>query len=114
MVRLIKDILPLSATEGTFTKLDFGMDESDWKAAQGKSSGYVIGWWEGKVGATDFPASTSTEVFLMTEGRIALTDVEGNRKEMQAGEAYLLPPGFAGHWETLEDAKKLYILLEHE
>lgn len=112
MAKLVKDIQPLSASAGTFTKLDFGMDESDWQAAQGKSSNYVIGWWEGKVGAIDFPPSTSTEAFFITEGRIALTDIEGNRMELKAGEAYLVPPGFEGRWETLEDARKFYVLLE--
>jgi len=111
MTKLIQDIKTLGAGVGAFTKLDFGMDEGDWCAATGQSKDYVVGWWEGKVGAVDFPETAADEVVWLAEGRIALTDVEGARKEFTAGQAYLLPAGFAGRWETLEDAKKLYVLL---
>ncbi|WP_179404500.1 cupin domain-containing protein [Burkholderia guangdongensis] len=112
MSKLIKDIAPLGAGVGEFTKLDFGMDESDWRAAEGKSRNYIVGWWEGKVGSVEFPETAADEAVWIVEGRIALTDVEGNRKEFGAGEGYLLPAGFAGRWETIADAKKFYVLLE--
>lgn len=113
MTILIKDIKPLGAQIGSFTKLDFGMDESDWCAAQGQSKNYIVGWWEGRAGKIDFPETVADEVVWLVEGRIALTDVEGGRKEFGAGEAYLLPAGFAGRWETLEDAKKFYVVLDN-
>ncbi|KVN00517.1 cupin [Burkholderia diffusa] len=112
MTKLIKDVLPLGAGIGEFTKLDFGMDESDWRAAEGKSGSYLIGWWEGKAGSVEFPETAADEAVWLVEGRIALTDVEGNRKEFTPGQGYLLPAGFAGRWETIEDAKKFYVLLE--
>lgn len=112
MSKLIKDIVLLGAGEGEFTKLDFGMDEMDWRGAAGESRQYIAGWWEGKVGAVDFPETAADEAVWLTGGRIALTDVEGNRKEFAAGQGYLLPAGFAGRWETLEDAKKFYVVLE--
>ncbi|MGS1036236.1 cupin domain-containing protein [Burkholderia glumae] len=112
MSKLIHDIVLLGAGLGEFTRLDYGMDECDWRACAGKSRGYVVGWWEGKVGSVEFPATEADEAVWLVEGRIALTDVEGNRREYSAGQGYLLPAGFAGRWETLEDAKKFYVLLE--
>ncbi|BAN26645.1 cupin domain-containing protein [Caballeronia insecticola] len=112
MSKLIQDIAPLGAGIGEFTRLDYGMNESDWRAAQGPSGNYVIGWWEGKAGAVDFPATTADEAVWLVEGRIALTDVNGGRREFTAGQGYLLPAGFAGRWETIEDAKKFYVVLE--
>ncbi|MFH7042264.1 cupin domain-containing protein [Paucibacter sp. JuS9] len=112
MTKLVQDIKRLGAGVGTHAKLDFGMDEDDWCALQGSSKGHLVGWWEGKVGAVSFPATATDEVVWLAEGRVALTDVEGGRVEFRAGEAYLLPAGFAGRWETLEDAKKLYVLLD--
>lgn len=112
MKKLIQDIKPLGAGIGVFSKPDYGMDEADWCALAGPSSGHVVGWWEGKVGSIDFPETESDEVVWLAEGRIALNDVQGGRREFRAGEAYLLPAGFAGRWETLEDAKKLYVLLK--
>ncbi|WP_069266139.1 cupin domain-containing protein [Paraburkholderia nodosa] len=112
MSKLIQDIVPLGAGIGEFTKLEYGMDESDWRATVGKNNHYVIGWWEGKVGVVDFPATTADEAVWLVEGKIALTDANGARKEFAAGQGYLLPAGFAGRWETLEDAKKFYVVLE--
>ncbi|GAB7538150.1 cupin domain-containing protein [Burkholderia sp. 22PA0099] len=112
MSKLVQDIVPLGAGLGDFTRLDYGMDECDWRASAGKSGGHVVGWWEGKVGAVDFPATEADEAVWLVEGRIALTDAEGTRKEFAAGQGYLLPAGFAGRWETLEDAKKFYVVLE--
>lgn len=112
MTKLIRDIAALGTGVGEYTKLDFGMDEGDWRAVQGDSRSYIVGWWEGKVGSVAFPETTADEAVWLVEGRIALTDLEGNRKEFRAGEGYLLPAGFAGRWETLEDAKKFYVLLE--
>lgn len=112
MSKLIHDVKELSAGLGEYTRLDYGMDESDWRGAEGKSSNYVVGWWEGKVGSVEFPATVADEAVWLVEGRIALTDVNGGRKEFKAGQGYLLPAGFAGRWETVEDAKKFYVLLE--
>lgn len=113
MAKLIKDIKPLGAGIGAFTKLDFGMDESDWCAATGRSKSYVVGWWEGRAGEADFPETTADEVVWLIQGRITLTDVEGGCKEFSAGEGYFLPAGFAGRWKTVEDAKKMYVLLDN-
>ncbi|CAM3775661.1 cupin domain-containing protein [Roseateles saccharophilus] len=112
MTALVQDIKTLGAGVGSHTKLDYGMDEDDWCAFKGASSGHVVGWWEGKVGSVDFPATTADEIVWLAQGRIALTDSQGGRREFSAGDAYLLPAGFAGRWETLEDAKKLYVLLD--
>lgn len=112
MSKLIGDITRLGAGVGAHTLLDFGMDEEDWCAARGKASGYTVGWWEGRVGAVDFPATTADEIVWLAEGHVALTDLAGGRIDFRAGDAYRLPAGFAGRWETLQDAKKLYVLLE--
>jgi uncharacterized cupin superfamily protein len=112
MTRLVSDIIRLGAGVGTHTKPDYGMDEDDWCGLRGPASGYQVGWWEGRVGAVDFPPTVSDEIVWLAQGRIALTDVQGGRVEFAAGDAYRLPAGFAGRWETLEDAKKLYLLLD--
>ncbi|MEH0164765.1 cupin domain-containing protein [Paucibacter sp. JuS9] len=111
-MKLIADITRLGAGVGAHTALNYGMDEDDWCALRGPASGYTVGWWEGRVGAVDFPATTADEIVWLAEGRIALIDQAGGRIEFRAGDSYRLPAGFAGRWETLEDAKKLYVLLD--
>lgn len=112
MSKSIQDITRLGAGVGQHSKPDYGMDEDDWCAFQGRASGYTVGWWAGRVGAVDFPATTADEIVWLAQGRIALTDLEGGRIEFRAGDSWRLPAGFAGRWETLEDASKLYVLLD--
>ncbi|KQW44876.1 MULTISPECIES: cupin domain-containing protein [unclassified Roseateles] len=112
MTKLIRDITRLGPRVGDHAKLDYGMDEDDWCALRGTASGYTVGWWEGRVGAVDFPATTADEIVWLAEGHIALTDEAGGRIEFRGGDSYRLPAGFAGRWETLADARKFYVLLD--
>lgn len=45
-------------------------------------------------------------------GRVALTGENGERSEFAAGDSFVVPAGFAGTWETLEDCRKLYAIFE--
>lgn len=112
MTKTVADIVAIESGIADFQKLNYGMDESDWRAAEGKNGIYAVGLWEGKVGALDFPAMPYDEACWVTQGRIALVDGAGGRREFGAGQGYVLPRGFAGRWETLEDAKKFYVVLE--
>jgi uncharacterized protein len=106
MSKTVNDIQPISFAAGAFTTLDYGMDESELRLGSAACRRYSLALWQGKVGAVDFPATETTEVCWLTEGKIALTD------EFSAGEGYVLPKGFAGRWETLVDAKKMALILE--
>ncbi|WP_077033613.1 cupin domain-containing protein [Pelomonas sp. KK5] len=113
MTKTVNDIQSINFASGVFTPLDYGMDESEARVASGAvSRKFNVALWQGKVGAVDFPATETTEVCWLTEGRVALTDEAGGRREFSAGEGYLLPKGFAGRWETLADAKKIAVILE--
>lgn len=112
MTKTVADIIALEAGLAQFQKLDYGMDESDWRAASGQNAGYAVGLWQGMPGEVDFPAMPYDEACWITAGRIALVDEQGGRREFGAGQGYLLPKGFAGRWITLEDAQKFYVALE--
>jgi len=112
MTKTIDDIVVLDTSLAEFRKLDYGMDEADWRAASGKAGGYVAGLWEGRPGEVDFPEMPYDEACWIIAGRIALVDARGGRREFGAGQGYLLPKGFAGRWVTIEDAKKFYVVLE--
>ena len=53
---------------------------------------------------------TEEEVCVILEGRVRLTDLDGNAKEFVAGSTFVLPAGFKGTWETLEPVKKVYVI----
>ena len=51
------------------------------------------------------------EYFRLTKGVSVITDAEGTATTLQAGDAWLLRPGFSGTWEVLETTVKDYVIL---
>lgn len=57
---------------------------------------------------TDRP---DTEVVLILEGRVRMTDAGGDSREIGPGEVMVLPKGWSGRWEVLETTRKLYVVV---
>jgi len=55
---------------------------------------------------------TESEFCCLTRGRVALEDSGGRRWEFGVGDAFVVPAGFEGTWEVLEDCTKFYALFE--
>ena len=55
---------------------------------------------------------TEHEFCHLLAGRIALTNASGECSEFGAGDTFVIPAGFSGTWETLEDCRKLYVIFE--
>ncbi len=70
---------------------------------------FFAGIWHSSVGAKSVNY-TEEEVCVILEGRVRLTDLQGNAKEFSAGSTFALPAGFKGTWETLEPIKKVYVI----
>jgi len=70
---------------------------------------FFAGIWQSSVGAKTV-CYTEEEVCVILEGRVRLTDLQGNAKEFGAGSTFVLPAGFKGTWETLEAVKKIYVI----
>lgn len=45
-------------------------------------------------------------------GRVVLVSGEGERCEFSPGDSFVIPAGFAGTWEVVEDCRKLYVIFE--
>ena len=73
------------------------------------SEQFFAGIWQSSVGAKNV-SYTEEEVCVILEGRVRLTDLDGNAKEFGAGSTFVLPAGFKGTWETLEPVKKIYVI----
>ena len=48
----------------------------------------------------------------LTEGRVRVISVDGEVWEFAAGDSFVVPGGFEGTWEVLEDCRKLYAIFE--
>jgi uncharacterized cupin superfamily protein len=52
------------------------------------------------------------ELCVMTAGRVVLESADGTRSAFGPGDAFVVPAGFTGTWEVLEDCSKIYAIFE--
>jgi uncharacterized protein len=55
---------------------------------------------------------TENELCVMTAGRVIIESAAGERISFGAGDAFLIPAGFTGTWEVVEDCSKIYAIFE--
>lgn len=53
-----------------------------------------------------------SEFCCLTQGRVALVNQAGQKWEFGAGDAFVVPAGFTGTWEVIEDCTKFYAIFE--
>ena len=79
-------------------------------AANGQLS---AGIWACEPGAWQIAfAPDKYEFFNVIEGRIRISDAQGQAAEFGPGEACIIPAGFTGTFEVLEAVRKYYFLVE--
>lgn len=55
---------------------------------------------------------TESEFCCLTQGRVVLENSAGQRWEFAAGAGFVVPAGFEGTWEVLEECTKFYAIFE--
>ena len=55
---------------------------------------------------------TEHEYCVIIEGRVRIESVNGEKHELRAGDAFVVPAGFEGTWEVIEPCKKWYAIFE--
>lgn len=55
---------------------------------------------------------TENELCVMTAGRVVIESDSGERNTFAPGDAFVVPAGFSGTWEVLEDCSKIYAIFE--
>ena len=77
----------------------------------GMESGGKIGLWECQPGGWPVVNRPDTEFAYILEGRATLTDdATGQKADLQAGDAIILPPGWTGRWDVIEAVRKIYVI----
>jgi uncharacterized protein len=81
-----------------------------WNAFTDSAGRFHVGHWQAEPGilAVDY---TETELCVLLEGRVRLTDAEGS-VEFGPGEAFVIDAGFRGRWESIGRVTKIYAILE--
>jgi uncharacterized protein len=55
---------------------------------------------------------SESEFCHLLQGRVVLTNLMGRRWEFATGDSFVVPAGFVGSWEVLEDCRKVYAIFE--
>jgi uncharacterized cupin superfamily protein len=55
---------------------------------------------------------SESEFCCLTQGRVALENLAGQRWAFGPGDGFVVPAGFEGTWEVLEDCTKFYAIFE--
>jgi uncharacterized cupin superfamily protein len=73
------------------------------------------GVWTSEVGSWRIEfGPTEDEFFFVTEGKVRVTDDDGNISEVAAGESLVIPANFKGTFEVLQPVKKHYMIVERK
>lgn len=75
------------------------------------SGQFFAGDWSSTVGKWRVEY-TEHEFCQLVEGRVSLVSDDGQAWRFGPGDAWVIPAGFKGTWETLEPARKRYAIFE--
>ena len=72
---------------------------------------FHAGVWEGAKGQWKINY-TEHEYCEILQGVSVLRDQDGNAVTYRTGDRFVIPAGFSGTWEVLEDTRKVYVIFE--
>lgn len=55
---------------------------------------------------------TENELCVMTAGRVVIRSATNEAHAFAAGDAFLIPAGFEGTWEVLQECSKIYAIFQ--
>ena len=70
-------------------------------------------WWCAAGGWPSPNQRTTTEIFYVLEGHACVTDMDGTRNFFGPGDVVILPKGWSGRWDVLEDIHKVWVVVDH-
>jgi hypothetical protein len=82
-----------------------------WNLHSDATGQFHAGQWASTAGAWRI-RYTETEFCHLLRGRVRITSADGGSWEFGAGDSFVVPAGFAGTWEVVEEALKLYAVFE--
>jgi len=82
-----------------------------WNHYSDPSNRFHAGIWQGEPGSARV-TYTEHELCHLLEGSIVLRGDDGSERRFTAGDAFVIPAGFTGVWETLETCRKIYAIYE--
>jgi len=72
---------------------------------------FFCGVWSSDAGKWNIQYSEDEFCYII-EGEAIITDAQGHSETVVQGDAFVLPAGFSGTWETVGSVKKFYSMYE--
>lgn len=72
----------------------------------------AVGVWTCTEGGWPIDSKPETEIFVVLSGRMRLVEEGGRESCFGPGDAGVVPRGWRGRWEVLEDARKLWVTVD--
>ena len=82
-----------------------------WKHYADTSGQFFAGIWQSEPGKWRV-SYTEEEYCQIISGRSLLTDADGKTMAVSAGASFVIPRGFVGTWEVVEETRKTYVIYE--
>jgi uncharacterized cupin superfamily protein len=82
-----------------------------WNYFTDSTQTFFAGRWSGTRGKWRV-RYTENELCVITAGRVVITSEAGVAGTFGPGDAFVIPAGFVGTWEVLEDCEKVYAIFE--
>lgn len=86
--------------------------ECEYHCFRDETGQVLVAFWEGEPGVVHLGPWPYDELCVLLEGRVALVDEDGGRREFAAGESFVVPRTFAGTWETVEPSRKIFVAID--
>lgn len=84
-----------------------------WNHYSSDDGAFFSGYWQSEVGK--WRVSYSEEEYCqIVKGESIVTDKDGNEQVVKAGDSFVIPSGFEGTWEVVEETKKIYVIYEKQ
>ena len=87
-------------------------EECEYHCFRDPSGQVLVAFWEGEPGVVRLGQWPYDEVCILLEGKVAVVDDEGGRREFVAGQSFVVPRSFSGTWETVERSRKIFIAID--
>jgi uncharacterized cupin superfamily protein len=86
-------------------------EEREYHCFRDATEQVLVAYWEGGPGAVHLGPWPYDELCVILEGRVALVDEDGGRREFAGGESFVVPRSFSGTWETVEPTRKIFVAI---
>ena len=111
IVRLDAPLEPDVSVPGADRLLAGAPEHRVWNYFTDSTQAFFAGRWSGTRGKWRV-RYTENELCVMTAGRVVITSDLGESSAFGPGDAFVVPAGFSGTWEVLEDFSKVYAIFE--